>query len=104
MGLFNRKRINTNKLFSTKEMIELLRQEGYQDYTTECIETPNGIRHRLIPIEESRKKEREIRQADMNNGFRDRISSGGVYRNINPTPKYNDYQSAKGYGKSVMYR
>ena len=106
MGLFSRKKIDTNRLFSTEEMIKLLGQKEYQNYTSETIETPNGLRHRLMTIAESRQKEQEIRkrQLIMDNGFKDRITGSGEYRNLNTTPMYNNYQNAKGYNRSAWSR
>ena len=103
MGLFNRKKIGVNKLFTAEEMLGILRQEEYKDYTSECIETTKGTKYKLITIEESRRKEQEIRKRQIeNNSFKERITGGGEYRNINTRTIYNDYQSSKGYIGNIM--
>lgn len=104
MGLFNRKKFNTNKLFNTKEMLEILSKKEYQNYTAESVETTRGTKYKLITIDESRRKEEELRGRIRKNGFIDRITGVGEYKNINTMPKYNNYQNAKRYKENAMYR
>lgn len=115
MGFFNK----SNKVYSLGEAMKLLKMPKYYGYTTvpegdgfklvtqaeydkiiaeqKRVEAGNAFRQQIFDNEIYRKQER--------NAFREQISGNGIYRrmqarnNDNKYPKYNDWQSAKGYNE-----
>lgn len=78
MGLF-RKNINQKKDYDMSEVLHLLSQPEYENYTS--IEVDRGVYH-IITIQESRKlehKERERQSA--RNQFYENINGKGAYQN-----------------------
>lgn len=78
MGLF-RKKINPNKNYDMSEVLNLLSQPEYENYTS--IEVGRGIYH-IITIQESRKLEHKERERQSTRKqFYENINGKGAYQN-----------------------
>lgn len=74
MGFF-RKKINPKRDYNMSEVLEILKQPQYKDYTS--IYQGEGIYH-VILVEESRKLEKQIRSKQIaKNSFYERIDVRG---------------------------
>lgn len=95
MGLF-RKKINPRKNYDMSEVLHLLSQPEYENYTS--IEVSRGIYH-IITIQESRKlehKERERQSAK--NQFYESINGKGAYQN--QTANIVNFNTYRNQGKN----
>ncbi len=92
MGLFIRKKFKPGKIYSTLESLNILCQEGMENYTLK----PKGDGYEIISTKQSREEEKRIRANEREKEkFYDRVQGGGQYRNISSTPSYNNYQDVK---------
>ena len=95
MGLFSRKKVNTNKIYTMSEALVILKQPGMEEYTS--VDVGAG-KYKIITIEQSRElQKRELEIHATRNAFSQRINGQGAYSNIQPLKNYNNYQSAKHY-------
>lgn len=100
MGLF-RKTINPKKNYEMSEVLYLLSQPEYENYTS--IEVSTGIYH-IITIQESRKLEHKERERQSTrNQFFERINGKGAYQNQTANIiKFNTYKNQK-QGKIIDF-
>lgn len=78
MGLFGKK-VKPNKDYDMSETLKILSQPQYRDYT--AIDVGGGIYH-IIPVKESKRLERQLRERESaKNVFHERINGGGQYAN-----------------------
>lgn len=78
MGLF-RKRINPNKRYNMSEVLSILSQPEFKNYTSVELETGE---YNIITIERSKELESRVRERkSVKNAFYERINGGENYRN-----------------------
>lgn len=102
MGLF-KKNINPKKNYNMSEVLHLLSQPEYQNYTS--IEVSRGIYH-IITIQESRKLEHKERERQsIRNQFYKNINGKGAYQNQTANiVKFNTYRNqGENEGKTINF-
>lgn len=98
MGIFSRKR-KENRVYSLGEAMKLLQTKEYENYTT----IPVGDGYRLVPMQQPivyNEAEGVSTTQERRNDFLNRLTDQVNQNKFNNVPKYNDYQSVKGYKQS----
>lgn len=89
MGLFS-KRFREGKVYNTSDALKILKQKGFEIYTTKEVSGGYMI---VNEAEERAKESQKVSQKERQQEFNNRINGNGAYKEIKYVPC--DYEKAK---------